>query len=115
MSPLLRRGLRRVPGRSRRGQRKSARKVGVNALNWHAWQLARRRTLRRAGYRCEACGTPGYLEVHHIKPLHKGGDAFDMTNLMALCKTCHLKAHGHDKTPQQREWLKRMKEYDNGI
>ena len=31
--------------------------------------------LERAGWRCERCGKAGRLEVHHVRPLHKGGAA----------------------------------------
>lgn len=57
--------------------------------------------LRRAHGRCEGCGaqapfmrtdgTP-YLEVHHVVPLAQGGpDTVD--NTVALCPTCHRRAH----------------------
>lgn len=41
---------------------------------------------------CEQCGKTGKLtpaeEVHHIKPLSKGG-THDEGNLMSLCTSCH--------------------------
>jgi 5-methylcytosine-specific restriction endonuclease McrA len=40
-----------------------------------------------------ACGEPG-VEVHHIQPLHLGGDN-DLTNLITLCWSCHRAAHAH--------------------
>lgn len=57
--------------------------------------------LRRAAGSCEGCkaqapfirtdGTP-YLEVHHVVPLADGGpDTVD--NTVALCPTCHRRAH----------------------
>jgi len=43
---------------------------------------------------CQACGTDGELEVHHIKPVHAGGDELDPDNLITLCRPCHF-ALGH--------------------
>lgn len=41
---------------------------------------------------CEKCREAGKLtpaeEVHHVRPLSKGG-THDRSNLMALCKKCH--------------------------
>lgn len=48
---------------------------------------------------CEECEKQGILtpaqEVHHIKPLSKGGD-HDIYNLMALCNSCHSKITAKD-------------------
>ena len=57
--------------------------------------------LLRANGRCEACGSAApftrsdgtpYLEVHHVTPLAEGG-ADTVGNTMALCPTCHRRAH----------------------
>lgn len=40
---------------------------------------------------CEACGKPA-CEIHHI--YGRGKDKDVIKNLMALCRDCHLKAHG---------------------
>ena len=34
------------------------------------------------------------LEVHHIRPLAADGDAYDASNLRALCRPCHMLGHG---------------------
>lgn len=57
--------------------------------------------LRRARWRCEACGCPApfltaggepYLEVHHLRRLADGGsDTVD--NVAALCPACHREVH----------------------
>ena len=46
--------------------------------------------LIRDGYRCQLCGKAGRLEVDHIVPLSKKGDPWDLANLQALCRGCHL-------------------------
>jgi len=44
---------------------------------------------------CQACGRGKELEVHHIQPLHVGGQELDPANLITLCgDPCHL-VHGH--------------------
>ena len=45
---------------------------------------------RRDGYRCRACGLPGRLECDHVRPLHQGGDPWDLGNLQTLCRGCHV-------------------------
>jgi len=74
-----------------------------------AWQAMRRRVLVRGGWRCEQCGGTGRLEVHHIQPIHQGGEEFDMSNLIALCRRCHLAHHAATSTAR-REWLERVNE-----
>ena len=48
----------------------------------------RQRVLGASGYRCNYCGSEGYLEVDHIWPRCKGGQHW-MINLQALCEPCH--------------------------
>jgi len=33
------------------------------------------------------------LEVHHIIPIHKGGDEWDEDNCITHCDKCHKKKH----------------------
>jgi hypothetical protein len=39
---------------------------------------------------CEACQKPA-VDIHHINGRGKGKDV--ISNLMALCRNCHIKAH----------------------
>lgn len=54
----------------------------------------------RDGYKCVQCRTPerkekgGYLHVHHIRELSKGGQTV-MSNLISLCDKCHHTKHRH--------------------
>ena len=47
---------------------------------------------------CELCLSEGKesfsKDVHHIKPLSKGGDPLLEDNLIALCNNCHSSIHG---------------------
>lgn len=50
--------------------------------------------LTEAGYRCAVPTCRGILalQIHHIWEVHKGGGN-DLTNLIALCPTCHTLYH----------------------
>jgi 5-methylcytosine-specific restriction protein A len=61
--------------------------------------------LRRAMGKCQLCdsdapfkkrGGEPFLEVHHIKPLAKGGED-TLRNAIALCPNCHRKMHALNK------------------
>jgi 5-methylcytosine-specific restriction endonuclease McrA len=63
------------------------------------WWEIRKKVVQRAGGKCEArlasgrCGAP-LQEVHHIRPLSKGGTT-TMSNLLGMCQACHNKRHSH--------------------
>ena len=55
------------------------------------WRAYRRRVLFRDRYRCRACGRTGRLEVDHVKPRREHPErAWDISNLQALCRGCHI-------------------------
>lgn len=55
------------------------------------WRLVRRAVLDRDGWRCCKCKrAAGRFEVDHIKPLHLGGEPWDLDNLQSLCPGCHI-------------------------
>jgi 5-methylcytosine-specific restriction enzyme A len=48
---------------------------------------------RRAHGRCERCRRrTTQLTVHHVLPYSEGG-SHDLSNLLALCSSCHALAH----------------------
>ncbi len=58
------------------------------------------KALEEANYRCEGCGTPVNLEVHHKGGLKgKTGNALSQSGKdkqkQVFCKICHLRM-GHD-------------------
>jgi 5-methylcytosine-specific restriction protein A len=61
------------------------------------WPAVERAHLR-AEPRCRACGHPGPNDVHHVVPYHVDpARELDPTNLVTLCRTCHLVfGHLHD-------------------
>ena len=75
--------------------------------NRHGWAAIRQRELRRAGRRCEVCGRPGRLEVHHPRPLSTGG-THDQA-LEVTCRVCHLARH-HTPDPARLAWVTFLQE-----
>lgn len=60
--------------------------------------------LKAAGHKCQRCGGPGKLEVHHKVSILVGGDPFDRGNLEVLCRRCHERTH-KAKTPGREDWF----------
>lgn len=59
----------------------------------YKWEIVREEVLERDRKRCQECGADTELHVHHITPLSEGGEPFDKSNLVTLCKTCHYHVH----------------------
>ena len=66
------------------------------------WGRIRVRVIERAAHRCETCGMAGRFEIHHVVSLKDGGSN-DLDNLIALCRTCHLKVHTSWR-PEREAW-----------
>lgn len=70
----------------------------------YKWSKLRVKALKRAGYKCEGCGSKDKLVVHHIDPIE--GDLFGkkyfrnsknrMDNVQVLCQSCHGKVHAEN-------------------
>ncbi len=73
-------------------------------INGRRWHTARRHVLEASGWRCEACGKSGALEVHHVRALHKGGNPWAASNLSVLCRSCHIARHRRALTPAELKW-----------
>lgn len=56
------------------------------------WKKIKKKVINRASGCCEGCGNSEPLEVHHLTYERVGMEL--MTDLSALCRNCHLKAHG---------------------
>jgi HNH endonuclease len=55
-----------------------------------AWKRLRREVIDAAGGRCQACGSPESIEVHH-RDWNPADN--DVGNLVALCWFCHNRLH----------------------
>lgn len=74
--------------------------LNTKAAKDDTWWAICKRVKERDQYKCVQCRTPernekgGYLHVHHIRELSKGGQTV-MSNLISLCELCHQKRHKH--------------------
>ena len=75
------------------------------AIHGRLWELARRQCFEVCGWRCTRCGKSGRLEAHHVLPLHRGGAPFDLGNLAALCRSCHISIHKRPVSESEQKWL----------
>lgn len=81
------------------------------------WRNASKIARKRAGYKCEKCGSRDRIEVHHKNKLPltvrtwKGKKVANYNNtplnrqenLMVLCRKCHDKEHTNEKEKTQRK------------
>ena len=68
------------------------------------WNLLRRGTYRRAGYRCEACGNRGRLNCHEVWQFLPESRRQVLAGLRCLCDKCHRATHltiVHDDTERE--------------
>lgn len=89
------------------------------------WERLRRPILRRAGYRCEACGdgedraTSRLLEVHERWHYNNDTGVQTLRRLICLCSPCHLVTHlGYanvtGRTEEALTHLRRVNGWDDG-
>ena len=76
----------------------SARLGGACLTDWpydtDEWRRVSRAARRRDGRRCTCCDVAGHrLDVHHVQPIHSGGEAFSLDNLTSVCRPCHRAVH----------------------
>lgn len=84
------------------------------ALDRRRWAWARLKAFERDGWRCTKCGKAGRLEAHHEPPLRDGGDPYDLTGIVTLCRFCHVEHHRTEyEIPGRAEWRKLVKEMAN--
>jgi 5-methylcytosine-specific restriction endonuclease McrA len=55
------------------------------------WQMVKIRKLNAAAHKCENCGEPYGLQVHHLT-YERLGRELD-TDLVVLCRQCHANEH----------------------
>lgn len=63
-----------------------------------SWISIRKRILKRDSNKCQLCGSPDHLVVHHIKEyktFKSAEDAHKDNNLITLCRSCHRSIHNH--------------------
>ena len=71
------------------------------------WRLLAKKLKRKSGFKCQECRIKtGALETHHIKPVKEGGDFWSESNLIVLCRKCHVAKHRKKIDEQYEEWIK---------
>ena len=61
-------------------------------LDPQAYEELRLQILERDSWRCQNCGSPQHLEIHHKEfRSHSGDDSEE--NLITLCEQCHRCHH----------------------
>ena len=71
------------------------------------WVSIREFVLERDNYTCQDCRRALFdfgLEVHHIKPVYKGGSN-EERNLISLCHQCHKVRHGMNRSRKIKQRL----------
>ena len=68
-------------------------------LESDTWKIKRKAVLKAAGYRCRRCGERA-TEVHHETYERIFNEK--LSDLTALCRTCHQKAHTKKRKPIQK-------------
>ena len=67
-------------------------------LNTIYWKTVSEEVKRRAGYKCQLCGSDENLNTHHRCYDHKGIEVLHMNDLVCLCQKCHDHHHnGYDR------------------
>ena len=68
----------------------SPRKQGLQSK----WLRVKRAAFERDGYKCQICGSQKDLCGHHVKEKAQYPElAYEVSNIITLCKHCHAKQH----------------------
>jgi len=68
-------------------------KKGRKRLVPELYRELHREILQRDSWRCQFCGSPEQLQVHHIESRGRLGQDTE-ENLITLCAACHARVHG---------------------
>ncbi len=75
-------------------------------LDQESYERLCEQVLERDGWRCQRCGCPGELQVHHINPRSRLGDDAE-GNLITLCTSCHRLMHSGEEKEINLHWVGR--------
>ena len=87
----------------------------INYLKSDTWQHLRSQRLKIDNYKCQRCGSPFRLQVHHIKYVPYLGLEDPYTDLITLCESCHEEIEEEKRKHKQKVlayWDKRKAEWD---
>ena len=89
--------------------------------NDRRWKYLRARKLAEQDWTCERCGrvvAGRDAEVHHDKPLAKGGDPYPaLAELTALCRDCHVAIHREldGMAADRLAWQEHLREFEESL
>ena len=86
-------------------RRAGSRHYGV--LDRKRWAAVRKAALERAVHRSELSGLASELEVHHSVRLERGGDSYDLDNLIVVTRTEPIELHRAERVrsdPARDAW-----------
>lgn len=76
------------------------------------WKKCRKSVLLRDGFTCQVCFEAG-LDVHHIKKVNEHPElAYELTNLITVCKKCHDKKISKHEEQWETYFLSLIKLYE---
>lgn len=55
---------------------------------------------------CQKCHKSRSQDIHELKSRARGGSITDETNLVALCRDCHIWVTEHPQAAKEQGWLK---------
>jgi 5-methylcytosine-specific restriction endonuclease McrA len=61
------------------------------------WQARSAECIRKAGYKCQQCGSMSGLQTHHKNYQRLGNECPE--DIVCLCKLCHKEIHGLEGMP----------------
>lgn len=78
-------------------KRKKSKKLKLNATKLRDWA---KKVKAKDNLTCQSCKSKKFIHAHHmVSKFYRPKWAFDISNGIALCKSCHLKSGGvHHKT-----------------
>lgn len=79
-------------------------------INSKEWKAKRQEVFDERGEVCEKCGSLHLVQVHHLNYKRFGGKE-KMSDLMALCKKCHMEVHDIKYKPKKYYGPKNHKYY----
>ena len=71
------------------------------------WRRLREEVIISHGFRCAEC-LAFAVDVHHVKPLSEGGEAYSVKNLQALCRDCHIGKHMSESRRELRSFVREL-------
>jgi len=74
----------------------------VDVRKLRGWWVFRNFIVSRDGGKCQDCGSPDSLHVHHAMPVSRFPEfVYDKENCITLCRECHKKRHRFVNDPKE--------------